>query len=213
MEVAVAGGHGQIGLLLGKLLAERGHAVFGLIRNPDQEDDLHAVGVEPVICDLETGDDVAEAISGAEAVVFAAGAGPGSGAERKRTMDLGGALKLIDAAKAEGVDRYVMVSAMGAANPPAEGRGVFGEYLRAKAEADRALAASGLAYTIVRPGGLTDDPPTGHVRIGRELDRGQIPRADVAAVLAAVLGAGNAIGATFDLISGEVPVVRAVSEV
>jgi uncharacterized protein YbjT (DUF2867 family) len=212
MEVAIAGGHGQIGLLLGKILAERGHDVFGLIRNPEQVDDLHAVGVEPVICDLEGDDDVAEAIGGAEAVVFAAGAGPGSGAERKRTMDLGGAVKLIDAAKAEGVDRYLMVSAMGAANPPAEGGDVYGEYLRAKAEADRALAASGLAYTIVRPGRLTDDVPTGKVQIGEHLDRGEITRADVAAVLAAVLGARNTIGLTFDLVSGEVPIVRAVSE-
>ena len=212
MEIAIAGGHGQIGLLLGKALVERGHAVFGLIRNPEHEDDLQAIGVEPVICDLEGDDDVAEAVSGAEAVVFAAGAGPGSGAERKRTMDLGGALKLIDAAKAEGIDRYVMVSAMGAAHPPAEGGDVFDEYLRAKAEADRALAVSGLAHTIVRPGRLTDDPPTGLVQVGDHLDRGVISRADVAAVLAAVLEANNTIGKSFDLVSGEVPVVRAVSE-
>lgn len=212
MEVAIAGGHGKIALLLGKILVERGHVVFGLIRDPAQEDDLHAVGVEPVICDLEGDDDVAEAVSGAEAVVFAAGAGPGSGAERKRTMDLGGAVKLIDAARAEGVDRYVMVSAMGAAAPPAEGGDVYGEYLRAKAAADRALAASGLAYTIVRPGRLTDDPPTGQVEIGERLERGEIPRADVAAVLAAVLGADNTIGRTFDVVAGETPVLRAVSE-
>jgi nucleoside-diphosphate-sugar epimerase len=213
MEVAIAGGHGKIGLLLGKLLVERGDAVFGLIRDPAQEDDLHAVGVEPVICDLEGDHDVAEAVSGVEAVVFAAGAGPGSGAERKRTMDLGGALKLIDAAKAEGVERYVMVSAMGAADPPAEGGEVYGEYLRAKAEADRALAASGLACTIVRPGRLTDEEPTGLVRVGERLERGEIPRADVAAVLAAVLEASNAIGKTFDVVSGETPVAQAVSGV
>lgn len=212
MEVAIAGGHGKIALLLGEILVERGHTVFGVIRNPEQEDDLHAIGVEPVICDLEGGDDVAAAVSGAEAVVFAAGAGPGSGAERKRTMDLGGALKLIDAAKAEGIDRYVMVSAMGAANPPAEGGDVYGEYLRAKAAADQALAASGLAYTIVRPGRLTDDPPTGKVQLGDHLDRAEIPRADVAAVIAAILSARNTIGATFDLVSGDVPVTRAVSE-
>jgi uncharacterized protein YbjT (DUF2867 family) len=212
MEIAIAGGHGQIGLLLGKGLVEQGHTAFGLIRNPEQEDDLHAVGVEPVICDLEGDDDVAEAVSGAEAIVFAAGAGPGSGAERKHTMDLGGALKLIDAAKAEGIDRYVMVSAMGAADPPTAGGDVFGAYLRAKAEADRALATSGLAHTIVRPGGLTDEPSTGRVQIGERLDHGEIPRADVAAVLAAVLEADNTIGKTFDLVSGEVPVARAVSE-
>ncbi len=214
MEIAIAGGHGKIGLLLGKILVDRGDTVFGLIRKPEQEDDLHAIGVESVLCDLEGDDDVAEAVSGAEAVVFAAGAGPGSGAERKRTMDLGGAVKLIDAAKAEGVERYVMVSAMGAADPPAEGGDVFGEYHRAKAEADRALADSGLAYTIVRPGGLTDDPPTGHVvHLGPDLDRGQIPRADVAAVLAEVLHARNTIGATFDLISGDVPVAEAVAAI
>jgi uncharacterized protein YbjT (DUF2867 family) len=212
MEVAIAGGHGKIALLLGEILVERGHTVFGLIRSPEQEDDLHAIGVEPVICDLEGEDDVAMAVSGAEAVVFAAGAGPGSGAERKRTMDLGGALKLIDAAKAEGIDRYVMVSAMGAANPPAEGGDVFGEYLRAKAAADEALVASGLAYTVVRPGRLTDDPPTGKVQIGERLDRAEIPRADVAAVLAAVLEAGNTIGKTFDVVSGETPVAQAISE-
>lgn len=211
MEVAIAGGHGKIALLLGEILVERGHTVFGLIRDPEQEDDLHAIGVEPVICDLEGDHDVAEAVSGAEAVVFAAGAGPGSGAERKRTMDLGGALRLIDAAKAEGVDRYVMVSAMGAANPPAEGGDVYGEYLRAKAAADQALAASGLAYTVVRPGRLTDDPPTGLVQTGGCLGRVEIPRADVAAVLAAVLAAGNTIGKTFEVVSGATPVAQAVS--
>jgi uncharacterized protein YbjT (DUF2867 family) len=199
-------------MLLGRLLVEREHAVLGLIRDPAQEDDLHAIGVEPVICDLEADDDVGEAVKGVDAVVFAAGAGPGSGAERKRTMDLGGALKLIDAAKAEGVRRYVMVSAMGAADPPVEGGEVFGEYLRAKAEADRVLAASDLDYTIVRPGGLTDGAPSGMVRIGERLERGEIPRADVAAVLAAVLGADNTIGLAFDVIAGVKPVVEAVAE-
>lgn len=211
MEVAIAGGHGKIGLLLGRLLVERGDAVMGLIRNSDQEDDLHAVGVEPVLCDLEGDHDVHAAVRGADAVVFAAGAGPGSGAERKRTMDLGGAVKLIEAARAEGIRRYVMVSAMGAANPPAEGGDVFGEYLRAKAEADRALSASGLDYTIVRPGSLTDDPPTGLVAVGESLQRGRVPRADVAVVLAAVLSADNTVGKTFDLVSGEMPIDQAVA--
>lgn len=211
MEVAIAGGHGKIALLLGGILVERGNAVWGLIRDPAQEDDLHAVGVEPVLCDLEGDADVHAAVRGADAVVFAAGAGPGSGAERKRTMDLGGAVKLIDAARAEGVGRYVMVSAMGAANPPAEGGDVFGEYLRAKAEADRALRASGLDFTIVRPGGLTDEPGTGLVQVGESLQRGTVPRADVAAVLAAVLAAPGAIGKAFDLVSGEVPVEQAVA--
>ncbi|HSS32436.1 MAG TPA: SDR family oxidoreductase [Solirubrobacterales bacterium] len=211
MEVAIAGGHGKIALLLGALLAGREDKPWGLIRDPAQEDDLHAAGVEPVLCDLEGDDDVAAAVSGADAIVFAAGAGPGSGAERKRTMDLGGAVKLIDAALAEGVRRYVMVSAMGAADPPAEGGDVFGEYLRAKAGADEALRASGLEYTIIRPGGLTDEAPTGLVQVGERLDRGEIPRADVAAVILACLDSRHTIDRSFDLVSGPTPIAEAVA--
>jgi uncharacterized protein YbjT (DUF2867 family) len=211
MDVAIAGGHGKIGLQLGKLLVEQGDVARGLIRNPGQEDDLRAVGVEPVLCDLEGDGDVAAAIRGADAVVFAAGAGPGSGAERKRSMDLGGAVKLIEAALAGGIRRYAIVSSMGAGSPPAGGGDSFGEYLRAKAEADRALAASGLDYTIVRPGGLTDDAPTGRVEIGTTVGRGEISRADVAAVLAAVLPAANAVGKTFELISGNTAIDEAVA--
>jgi nucleoside-diphosphate-sugar epimerase len=214
MEVAIAGGHGKIALLLGKRLADEDHDVRGLIRNPDQEKDLHAAGVEPVLCDLETADphEVVEAVSGADAVVFAAGAGPGSGAERKQTMDLGGAVKLIDAAKADGIRRYLMVGSMGAGHPPPPGEGdVFGEYLRAKAAADQALEQSGLEYTIVRPGGLTDDPPTDRVELGTDLDRGQIPRADVAAILHASLFLPHTIGFTFEAVSGETPIEAALA--
>lgn len=210
MDVAIAGGHGKIALRLGKMLSSEGSRVRGLIRNPDQAEDLLAAGVEPTLCDLEGPNDVGTAIRGAEAVVFAAGAGPGSGAERKRTMDLGGALKLIEAARLEEVGRYVIISAMGAAHPPSDNGDAFSAYLRAKAEADRALKASGLGYTIVRPGRLTDAEPTGRVAIGADLPRGEISRDDVAAVLAAVLSAPNAVGRTFDLISGETPIEMAV---
>ncbi len=213
MEVAIAGGHGKIAVLLGKLLVERGDIVWGLIRDPDQKDDLHAAGIEPVICDLEGDDDVAAGVRGAEAVVFAAGAGPGSGAERKRTMDLGGAVKLIEAAKQEGIRRYLMVSAMGAADPPAEGGGVFGEYLRAKAEADRQLADSDLEYTIVRPGRLTDDPGRGLVKVGVGLEPGEIPRADVAAVLLTCLDARHAIDRAFDVVAGEIAIDAAIASI
>lgn len=214
--VAIAGGHGKIGMLLGRMLGERGDTVRGLIRNPDQEADLRAVGIDPVLCDLEGEGDVAAAVRGADAVVFAAGAGAGSGAARKRTMDYEGAVKLIEAAKAEGVSRYLIVSAMGAADPPPEGAAaggaddVFAVYLRAKAGADEALRASGLDYTIVRPGGLTDDPGTGLVSIAERLDRGQIPRADVAAVLAACLEEPGTIGRSFDLTSGDTPIAEAL---
>jgi len=211
--VAIAGGHGKIGMLLGQLLVARGDTVRGLIRKPEQEDDLRAVGIEPVLCDLEGDGDVAAAVRGADAVVFAAGAGPGSGAARKTSMDLEGAVKLIDAAKAEGVSRYLIVSSMGAADPPPEDADddVFSAYLRAKAGADEALRASGLDYTIVRPGGLTDDPGTGLVSVAERLDRGQIPRADVAAVFVACLDEPATIGKSFDLIGGETPIAEALA--
>jgi uncharacterized protein YbjT (DUF2867 family) len=206
VKVAIAGGHGKIARLLEGLLVKRGDSAIGLIRNPDHADDLRELGAEPVLCDLEGDGEVVSAIAGADAVVFAAGSGPGSGEERKRTMDLGGALKLIDAAKANGISRYLIVSSMGAADPPAEGGDTFGEYLRAKSEADRALAASGLDYTIVRPGVLTDDPGSGRVNVAPRLDRGSISRADVAAVLLACLDLENTIGREFDLLSGETPI-------
>jgi uncharacterized protein YbjT (DUF2867 family) len=208
--VAIAGGHGKIAMILGRLLAERGDGVRGLIRNPDQADDLRAVGIEPVIADLENESDIASAIRGADAVVFAAGAGPGSGDARKKTVDLGGAVKLIEAAKAEGVSRYLIVSSMGADKAPEDGSEGFGAYLQAKFEADEAVRASGLDYTIVRPGGLTDDPGTGLVTIAEHTDRGEIPRADVAAVFVACLDTPSTIGKSFDLISGTTPIPDAL---
>lgn len=208
--VAIAGGHGKIALILGRLLAERGDTVRGLIRNPDQADDLRAVGIEPVIADLECESDIASAIRGADAVVFAAGAGPGSGDARKKTVDLGGAVKLIEAAKAEGVSRYLIVSSMGAEKAPADGAEGFGAYLQAKFEADEAVRASGLDYTVVRPGGLTDDPGTGLVTIAEDTGRGKIPRADVAAVFVACLDTPSTIGQSFDLISGTTPIPDAL---
>jgi uncharacterized protein YbjT (DUF2867 family) len=211
MDVVIAGGHGKIALLLGAMLTERGDRVRGLIRDPGQAEDLRRAGVEPVVFDLEGDGDLAAAIEGAETVVFAAGAGPGSGAERKRTMDLGGAVKLIEAATEAGARRYLMISSSGAGNPPAEGGDVFGEYLRAKAEADQALERSGLDYTIVRPGSLTDDAATGRVSVGPELPRAEIPRADVAATLAASLSAENTIGKTFELRAGEIPIADALA--
>lgn len=209
--IAIAGGHGKIALLLGQLLAARGDTVRGLIRKPEQEDDLRALGIEPVICDLESESDVASAVRGADAVVFAAGAGPGSGDARKKTVDRDGAVKLIEAAKAEGVSRYLIVSSIGADKAPADGSEGFGAYLQAKFEADEAVRASGLDYTIVRPGGLTDDPGTGLVSVGEHLDRGQIPRADVAAVFAACLEEPSTIGKSFDLISGDTPIAAALA--
>jgi nucleoside-diphosphate-sugar epimerase len=214
VRVAIAGGHGQIALRLAKLLSQRGEEPVALIRNPDHEDDVRQAGAEPIVVDLEhaSEDQVAQAIAGSDAVVFAAGAGPGSGAQRKETMDYGGAVKLIAAAKQAGVGRYVIVSSMGA-NPDAHGDDVFSVYLRAKGRADDAVRASGLDATVVRPGGLTNGPGTGRVNLGERLPKGQVPRDDVAAVLAAVLDSPNTIGRTADLIGGDTPVGEAVARI
>jgi uncharacterized protein YbjT (DUF2867 family) len=214
MDVAIAGGHGQIALRLARVLSERGDRVRSLIRNPDHADDVRAAGAEPVVCDLEHAAEaeVATAIEGADAVVFAAGAGPGSGPERKDTMDYGGAVKLIAAAKQSGIGRYVIVSSMGA-DANAGGDDTFAVYLRAKGRADDDLRASGLDYTVVRPGALTNDPGTGSVALREKGDRGEVTREDVAAVIAAVLPASNTIGKTLDLVGGDVPVDEAVAAV
>jgi uncharacterized protein YbjT (DUF2867 family) len=209
MLVAIAGGHGQIALRLTRLLSERGDHVRSLIRNPDHTDDVREAGGDPVVCDLEEADGalVANAVRGADAVVFAAGAGPGSGPQRKGTMDLGGAVKLIEAAKAGGIRRYVMVSSINA-DANHQGDDTFSVYLRAKGEADAELAASGLDYTIVRPGPLTNDPGTG--RVALDAGRGDVTRDDVAAVLAAVIHEPATVGRTFDLSGGDTPIDEAL---
>jgi uncharacterized protein YbjT (DUF2867 family) len=214
MRVAIAGGHGKIALRLARLVSQRGEEVVALIRNPDHANDVRQAGAEPLVVDLERAAeaDVAQAIAGCDAVVFAAGAGPGSGPARKDTMDYGGAVKLIAAAKQAGIDRYVIVSSMGA-NPDAAGDDTFSVYLRAKGRADDALRASGLDATVVRPGGLTNDGGTGRVALGENLPRGQVTRDDVAAVLAAVLDSPNTIGKTVDLIGGDTPIAEAVKAV
>ena len=211
MDVAIAGGHGQIGRRLARLLVARGDRVRGLIRNPDHSGDLRSDGAEPVVCDLESAsvDEVASAVSGADAVVFAAGAGPGSGAERKLTVDRDGAVKLIEAAQSAGASRYVIVSSVGAESPPDDDN-VFSVYLRAKAEADQALMASDRDWTVVRPGMLTDGPGTGRVRVQEEPIRAEVPRDDVAAVLAAVVDESRAVGKVLYVVGGDDPVEDAL---
>jgi len=211
MDVTIAGGHGQIALRLARLLTARGDRVRALIRNPDHAADVEAAGAEPVVFDLEGDGDLAGVVSGTDAIVFAAGAGPGSGPERKRTVDLGAAVKLIEAAEATGVRRYVMVSSIGA-DDPAGGGEQMRPYLEAKAEADAALVASGLDGTVVRPGPLTDDPGTGAVTAGPDVGRADISREDVAAVLVGVLDDPGTVGKTFVVVSGDTPIATALSQ-
>jgi uncharacterized protein YbjT (DUF2867 family) len=209
--IVIAGGHGKIALRLARVLSARGDTVRSLIRNPGHEAGVHAAGAEAVLADMEKLGDLAEFVDGADAVVFAAGAGPGSGPERKRTVDLGGAVKLLDAARRTGARRYLMVSSMGAGSP-AGGPEAMRPYLEAKSEADAALSASDLDWTIVRPGGLTDDPGTGMVDAAASLGRrGSITRDDVAAVLAACLDEPRTVRATFELLQGATPIPDALA--
>jgi uncharacterized protein YbjT (DUF2867 family) len=212
MDVAIAGGHGQIARHLSRMLAERGDRVRGLIRNEAQSDDLRPVGATPVVVDLEEASaaEIAEAIKGADAVVFAAGAGPGSGAVRKETVDYAAAVKLVEAAQIAGAQRYIIISSMGADDPP-PGDDVFAVYLRAKARADQAVMDSDRAWTVVRPGRLTNDPGTGRVALARHVERGQIPREDVAAVIVAALDDDRTIGQVFEVVSGDSEIGWALS--
>jgi uncharacterized protein YbjT (DUF2867 family) len=212
MDVVIAGGHGKIARRLARLLAARGDRVRGLIRNPEHADDLRDDGGEPVVCDLESAsdDEVVAAVEGADAVVFAAGAGPGSGSGRKLTMDRDGAIRLLVAARSAGAARYVMVSSVGAENPPG-GDDTFSVYLRAKAEADQALVDSDRDWTIVRPGMLQDDPGEGRVRIQTEPIRAEVSRDDVAAVLAAVLGEPRSVGRILYVIGGDQEIDEALA--
>jgi nucleoside-diphosphate-sugar epimerase len=212
MDVVIAGGHGQIALQLSRLLADAGHGVRGLIRNPDHAADVEAQGGLGLIADLEEQDvdELADVIGNADAIVFAAGAGPGSGPQRKWTVDYAGAVKLMEVARRNAIDRYVIVSSI-RADPEAEDDGAFGTYLKAKGKADEKLMESGLSYTIVRPGRLTDDPPKGSIELGDE--RGEITRADVAAVVAAVLDTPGTAGKVMVINNGPVPIAEAVQQV
>jgi nucleoside-diphosphate-sugar epimerase len=220
MRIVLAGAHGQIARRLGRLLSARGDSVVGIVRNPDHEPDVRSDGMEPAVLDLESAsvDDVAAVVRDADAVVFAAGAGPGSGAARKDTVDRAAAVLLADAAVQAEVRQYVLVSSMGVESV-ADGRrpegldDVFVVYLQAKLAAEReVLARPGLRTTVLRPGSLTDDPGTGQVTLRRSVDPGSVPRDDVAAVLVALLDA-DLDGAVLELVGGPTPVEEAVADV
>jgi len=204
MRVVVAGGHGQIARQLEMLLAARGDEPVGIVRNPDHTADLESIGAEAVVLDLERASvsDVQRVVAGADAVVFAAGGGPGSGKERKLTVDRDAAILLADAAVAAGVRRYVMVSSMGAGTGSPDSDDVFEVYSWAKGQADEAVTARDLDVTIVRPGQLTDGSSTGQVTAGTSVERGSIARADVALVLLAVLDRDGLAGKTFEVVAG-----------
>ncbi|MGN7190957.1 SDR family oxidoreductase [Curtobacterium sp. MCBA15_004] len=224
MKIAIAGGHGQIALLLARLITDAGHDALAIVRNPAHVADVERQGATALVADLEQLDDdeLAIRLRGVDAVVFAAGAGPDSGAERKETVDRDAAVLLADAAERRGIDRYVMISAMAADSydperavvPARSEDDVFQVYLRAKSEADADLRARNLRWTIVRPGALLDTPPQGTVAVGTTVPRGSIPRADVAAVVLHALLDDTAVGVQFEVTSGDTPIeaaLRAIS--
>lgn len=217
MRIVIAGGHGKIALLLAETLAAAGHSVTSLIRNPDHAEDVAATGARPVVLDLERTDlpALVDALTGADAVVFAAGAGPGSGAARKYTVDKGGSVLLADAAEQAGVRRFVQISTMGAGQPPAPGTDeVWAAYIAAKTQAEDDLRARDLDWTILRPGRLLDTDATGLVTLSQyPIGRDSIARADVAAVLAALLSAPNTVRTTLALVAGDTPLADAVSAI
>jgi uncharacterized protein YbjT (DUF2867 family) len=214
VRVVVAGGHGQVALRLERLLASTGHTAVAIVRNPDHVGDVEAAGAEALVCDLEATDvdPVAAHLDGADAVVFAAGAGPGSGIPRKQTVDRDASALMADAAERAGVRRFVQISSMGAGAPPRPGTDeTFAAYLRAKTEAEDDLRRRDLDWTVLRPGGLTNAPGTGRVRLATSVPRGQISRDDVAAVIAGLLSQARGIGRTLELVAGDTPIEQALA--
>ncbi|WP_114451414.1 SDR family oxidoreductase [Halopolyspora algeriensis] len=213
MRVVVAGAHGKIAREFGRLLTGRGDSVAGLIRDPEQAVDLSSDGIAPVVADLESLDaeTLAGYLPGADAAVFAAGAGPGSGTARKDTVDRAGSVLLARACERAGVRRFLQISSMGTAqpNPPDAGE-VFGAYLDAKRAAEEDLRARDLDWTILRPGRLTDEPATGKVVLGDSVGRAEVTRADVAAVLVALLDEPDTARRALELVNGDTPIAEAV---
>lgn len=210
MRVLIVGAHGQIGQRLIKQMSQGPHQGRAMIRDPDQADSLRNLGAdEIVVADLES--DCSDALDGCDAVIFTAGSGGHTGPEKTRAVDRDGAIGLIDATREAGVQRFVMVSSMGA-DAPESGSEKMQPYLHAKRAADDHLRESGLRYTIVRPGSLTDEQGSGRVDAAEDLGRyGEVPRDDVAAVLLAVLDASNTHGKHFELLAGDTPITEAIA--
>ncbi|ORW32034.1 NAD-dependent dehydratase [Mycobacterium paraense] len=209
-RIIVIGGHGKVALQLARILTDRGDEVKSVFRNPDHSDDVAATGAQPVVADIEhlDTDALAALLAGHDAVVFSAGAGGGNPA-RTYAVDRDAAIRVIDAAERAGVTRFVMVSYFGAGpdhGVPSDNS--FFPYAEAKAAADAHLRATGLQWTVLGPGRLTLDPPTGRIVVGE--GKGEVSRADVALVVAAALRDDSTVGRTIDFNNGDIPIAEAL---
>ncbi|WP_210366829.1 SDR family oxidoreductase [Bacillus sp. REN3] len=213
MKVLVVGANGQIGRHLIKLLdEEQGFSVKAMLRQPDQADAYQGTDIEPVLASLEGPvDTIAKAAKGCDAIVFTAGSGGHTGYDKTLLVDLDGAVKTVEAAEQAGVKRFVMVSAFQAHNRENWAEEIKPYYV-AKHYADKALLQSSLNYTIIRPGGLINEPGSGKVAVAENLERGSIPREDVARTIAASLKEENTYQRSFDLIAGDSPIAEALKK-
>jgi uncharacterized protein YbjT (DUF2867 family) len=211
-RVAIIGAHGKVAQQLMRVLYDRGDDFVGVVRNEEHAEDVYRLGGSGALVDIETADvgALADAIRGSDAVVFTAGAGAGSGIERKRTVDYGGSVKSQEAAAQAGIRRFVQVSAWGVDAPVDDADPVWKAYVEAKRDADTALRSSGLDWTILRPGGLTTEEGTGLITLGDSVPRGSIAREDVALVIAVALAEPGTIGKQWEVIGGDTPVEEAV---
>lgn len=212
--VAIVGGHGQVALHVIDALVGAGHTPVALVRREEHRAELEAKGAEVRMLDLEQADvaGFAEAFAGCDAVVFAAGGGADGNVERKRTVDFEGSTKSVEAAREVGARRFVQISAIDVDEPlPPDTDEVWRAYVAAKADSDKVLRESGLDWTIIRPGRLTDDPATGTVSLGPDVARGDVTRADVGHVVAACLDAPNTVGVQANLVGGTTPLADAVA--
>ncbi|QOQ56831.1 SDR family oxidoreductase [Bacillus amyloliquefaciens] len=213
MKVFLIGANGQIGQRLTGLFQKDGtHTLRAMVRKEEQKEALQAAGTEAVLADLEgSAEDIAKAAEGCDAIVFTAGSGGSTGHDKTLLIDLDGAAKAVEAAKKAGIKRFIMVSALQAHNR-ANWNEALKPYYVAKHYADKILEASGLTYTIIRPGGLLNDPGTGNIKAAADLERGSISRDDVANTVIASLDEANTYEKAFDLTAGSTPVREALKQ-
>ncbi|MFG6147155.1 SDR family oxidoreductase [Halobacillus sp. B23F22_1] len=207
MKVLVAGANGNTGRLLIQNLKEDGHEPYGMVRKEEQKSTIENLGGTPVLADLTK--DVGHAIKGMDAVIFAAGSGSSTGPEQTKAVDRDGAINLIKHTENLGIKKFVMLSAMNA-DDSSEASGNFKVYLDMKREADEYLRGTELDYTIVRPGALTDDEGTTKIKVGEKVERGEVPRADVAKTMITCMQYQNAYHKTFEMISGDTQIEEAL---